>query len=110
MDANIFALVLRVFRLPKAVTLPKAADDARFAASLKSAVAKHARKGTDLQVLVVDDDGKRIEKLEHLVPDSLSNRVVFLEGGFAGYRRFWSEQAAIWAAGARGPKRPPCGA
>lgn len=96
--------------LPKAVALPAATDDARFAAELKSAVAKRMRKGTELNVLIVDDDGRRIEKLESLVPSGLANPVLFLEGGLAGYRKFWTEQAAIWAAADRGPKRPRCGA
>ncbi len=96
--------------LPGAVALPHAADDARFAADLKAAVAKRARKGTELNVLVVDDDGTRIEKLESLVPGGLASPVLFLEGGLAGYRKFWTEQAAIWAAADRGPKRPRCGA
>jgi rhodanese-related sulfurtransferase len=96
--------------LPKAVALPHASDDASFAADLKTAVAKRTRKGTELNVLVVDDDGSRIEKLESLVPTGLANPVMFLEGGLAGYRKFWTEQAAIWAAADRGPKRPRCGA
>jgi rhodanese-related sulfurtransferase len=96
--------------LPKAVALPRPADDASFAADLKSAIAKRTRKGTELNVLVVDDDGRRIEKLESLVPIGLANPVMFLEGGLAGYRKFWTEQAAIWAAVDRGPRKPRCGA
>jgi rhodanese-related sulfurtransferase len=96
--------------LPKAIALAHPADDTRFAADLESAVAKRTRKGTQLNVLIVDDDGSRIEKLESLLPGGLTNPVMFLEGGLAGYRKFWTEQAAIWAAADRGPKRPRCGA
>jgi rhodanese-related sulfurtransferase len=96
--------------LPRAVPLASGKDDSRFAAALKAAAAKRARKGVDLKVLVVDDDGSRIEKLESLVPAGTASQVVFLEGGLAGYRKFWTEQAAIWAALDRGPRRPRCGA
>lgn len=95
---------------PKAVALPHPNDDATFAAELKAAVAKRTRKGTELNVLIVDTDGSRIEKLESMTPGSLASPVLFLEGGLAGYRKFWTEQAAIWAAADRGPKRPRCGA
>jgi rhodanese-related sulfurtransferase len=96
--------------LPKAVPLPDAKDDSRFAAALRAAVAKRTRKDIDLKVLVVDDDGSRIERLEGLVPAGTATQVVFLEGGLAGYRKFWTEQAAIWAALDRSPRRPRCGA
>jgi rhodanese-related sulfurtransferase len=95
---------------PKAIALTGAKDDAGFATDLKAATAKRTRKGVDLKVLVVDDDGSRIERLESRLPPELAGQVFFLEGGIAGYRRFWSEQAAIWAALERGPKRPHCGA
>jgi rhodanese-related sulfurtransferase len=96
--------------LPQAVSLPNGADDSKFAAALKAAIAKRARKGVDLKVLVVDDNGSRIDKLDTLLPADVSARVYFLSGGIQGYRRFWSEQAAIWAAAERGPKKPHCGA
>jgi rhodanese-related sulfurtransferase len=95
---------------PKAAPLPNAKDDARFASDLDTAIAKRTRKGVELKVLVVDDDGSRIEKLQSRLLPQLAGQVFFLEGGLAGYRRFWSEQAAIWTALARGPKRPHCGA
>jgi len=95
---------------PKAMALPNAKDDTKFSVSLGAAIAKRARKGLDLKVLVVDDDGSRIERLESRLPPTLAGQVFFLEGGVAGYRRFWSEQAAIWAALDRGPKKPRCGA
>jgi rhodanese-related sulfurtransferase len=95
---------------PKAMPLPNAKDDTKFITDLDAAMIKRARKGLDLKVLIVDDDGSRIERLESRLPAALAGQVFFLEGGVAGYRRFWSEQAAIWAALDRGPKQPRCGA
>lgn len=96
--------------LPGALALRGGADGTSFAAELKAAVGRRTRKGAELNLLVVDDDGSRIEKLETLIPAGLPGPVVFLDGGLAGYRKFWADQAAIWAATERGLRPPRCGA
>ena len=95
--------------LPRAVVM-KRSDDAALANSLKAVVVKRARKGVDLKVLIVDDDGSRYDRIEKVVSGALSQNVYFLEGGLAAYRKFWSEQATIWAAAAKPPRKPMCGA
>lgn len=58
----------------------------------------------------MNSDGTSYEKLEPQIQAAMPNEVYFLDGGFNGYRKFWKEQAAIWAAAAHPPKKPRCGA
>ena len=106
--ANVPSEELRRF-VPQAVPLA-VRDDAQLAAAVKSAVAKRTRKGGESKVLVLDDDGSRMERIEYLLQGQLAQPAFVLEGGLAGYRQFWTEQAAIWAAADRGPRKPRCGA
>ena len=96
---------------PKAVALPHPNDDATFAAELKSAVSQADAQRHGAQR---PDRGHRWRAASTSWrawrPAALPSPVLFLEGGLAGYRKFWTEQAAIWAAADRGPKRPRCGA
>jgi rhodanese-related sulfurtransferase len=94
--------------IPQAVPL-KAGIEAKLAAEVKAAVAKRSRKGVEPRVLLVDSDGTRTERIEHLLGGKLAYPVMLLDGGLAGYRKFWTEQAAIWAALERGPRKPGCG-
>jgi rhodanese-related sulfurtransferase len=94
--------------IPQAVPL-KAGIDAKLAAEVRAAVAKRSRKGVEPRVLLVDSDGTRTERIEHLLGGKLAYPVMLLDGGLAGYRRFWTEQASIWAALDRGPRKPGCG-
>lgn len=95
--------------LPQAIPLT-AKDDGLLAGAAKSALAKHSRKGIEPKVLIVDEDGSRAERIEVALQGKLAQPVFVLEGGLAAYRRFWTEQAAIWATLDRGPRRPRCGA
>lgn len=106
--ASVPAEELRKF-LPQAVPVA-VKDDIQLAAAVKSTVAKRARKGVEPKLLIVDDDGSRTERIEHALQGKLPQQVFVLEGGLAGYRKFWTEQAAIWAAVDRGPRKPRCGA
>jgi rhodanese-related sulfurtransferase len=96
--------------LPQAVSVPPVEDSGKLAAAVKSAVAKRARKGTESKVLVVDDDGARYDRIENDLAAVLPQSLYFLDGGLKGYRKFWSEQATIWAAAAKPPRKPACGA
>jgi hypothetical protein len=73
-------------------------------------VAKRTRKGNDPKLLIVDDDGTHYDKLEPLLQAALPNEVYFLDSGVRGYKKFWTEQTAIWAAVDRPRRRPGCGA
>jgi len=106
--AKVPAEELRKF-IPQAVPI-SVKDDAQLAAVVKATVAKRARKGVEPKLLIVDDDGSRTERIEHALKGKLPQQVLLLEGGLAGYRKFWTEQAAIWAAVERGPRKPRCGA
>jgi rhodanese-related sulfurtransferase len=96
--------------LPQAVAVDAGADDRKLVAAVKAVVSKRARKGTDLKVLIVDDDGARNDKLDAALTGVVPQSLFFLEGGLAGYRKFWSDQATLWAAASRPPRKPACGA
>jgi rhodanese-related sulfurtransferase len=95
--------------LPGAVGLSAKGGDKKFVAALKSTVTKRTRKGMELKVLIVDSDGADYEKLEPSLQGALANQVYFLDGGLTGYRKFWTEQSAIWAAAERPRRGPNCG-
>jgi rhodanese-related sulfurtransferase len=92
--------------LPDAVPVSLRKDDRRLPADIQAQLAKRKRKGGDLRVLIVDRDGASYDRLEPVLTAGLKQEFYFLDGGFEGYKRFWSEQAAVWAAAAR-PQRPP---
>jgi len=96
--------------LPEALSVAPVDDSTRLVTAVKSAIAKKARKGIDSRVLVVDDDGTRYDRIETGLMRALTQSVYFLDGGLNGYRKFWSEQATIWAAAAKPPRKPACGA
>jgi rhodanese-related sulfurtransferase len=95
---------------PQAASVPPSDDVAELAVAVKSAVVKRTSKGIESKVLVVDDDGGRYDRVEAALTAALTQSVFFLDGGIAGYHKFWSEQATIWAAAAKPPRRPACGA
>jgi rhodanese-related sulfurtransferase len=96
--------------LPGAVRVPSTRDDTKLATNIKTVAAKRVRKGRPQRLLIVDMDGSRRERLEPVLSRSLSQDVLFLDGGLAGWKKYWAEQNAIWAAAQRGPRRPKCGA
>jgi rhodanese-related sulfurtransferase len=96
--------------LPGAVRAPATRDQAKLAANLESMAAKRAAKGRARRLLVVDADGAQLERLEAAIAHSLPQDVLFLEGGLAGWKRYWAEQNAIWAGSAGGPRKAKCGA
>ena len=95
---------------PQAVSVPATDEADKLVAAVKSAVARRTRKGAEPKVLVVDDDGTRYDRIEAAMTAALAQNVFFLDGGVNGYRKFWSEQATIWAAAAKPPRKPACGA
>jgi rhodanese-related sulfurtransferase len=94
---------------PGALSLPVGTPEDRLIAAVKTAVRKRTGKGAPLRLLVVDNDGSSYEKIESAVQEALPNETYFLEGGLAGYKKFWREQAAVWAATAQPRRRPGCG-
>ena len=96
--------------LPSAVMVTPNDNAAKLAAAVRTAVLKRVRKGLEPRVLVVDDNGERYDRIEGTFATALPQSVFFLEGGLSGYRKFWGEQATIWAAAAKPPRKPPCGA
>ena len=95
---------------PRAVSLPAGTAEDRLIAAVKTAVRKRTGKGAPFRLLVVDNDGSGYERIESALQEALPNETYFLEGGLAGYKKFWREQAAVWAAAAQPPRRPGCGA
>ena len=95
-------------RLPQAVSLGKATNNAAFISSVKSAVNNKKRAVPNPNILFINEAGADYEKLDRLVRAAGITNVFYLQGGLAGYRDLEARQIAMWNQLDNPPKAMAC--